>query len=90
MTGEDVKRILRDKGVSITELAEKLGTSPQNLGARFKVRYFKPEYLDEITQITGIQFIESKSDNELLSIIESQQRTIESLSRSLEAIIREK
>lgn len=86
MTGEYVRKTLLENGVVLAELANKIGITAQSLNSRFKVRYFRPEYLEEISKITGIAFDEPKSDASLLEIISSQQRTIESLSRSIESL----
>lgn len=84
MNGESVKLRLLENGIILAELANQLGISAQTLNSRFKARFFKPEYLAEITQLTGITFDIPQSDSQLLDIIKSQQRTIESLSRTIE------
>lgn len=86
MTGKDVREILLSNGVVLTELASKLGVTAQTLNSRLNAKYFKEDYLIDITNITGISFKKRSSSNEdnLLRIIESQQNTIEMLSRTIE------
>lgn len=86
MTGDYVRKTLLENGIVLADLANKLGITAQSLNSRFKARYFRPEYLDEISKITGVDFDEPKSDSSLLDIIASQQRTIESLSRTIEKL----
>ena len=93
MTGEDVRKKLIESGVVLSNLASQLGITAQSLNSRFKVRYFRPEYIDEISKITGIEFEEPKSDASLIEVIsslshtiESQQRIIESQQRTIESL----
>lgn len=84
MTGKEAREALLNKGVVLSELADKLGITAQTLNSRLNAKFFKTEYLDEILNITGISLEEPKVDEHLLEIIASQQRTIESLSRTIE------
>lgn len=86
MTGKDVREMLLNNGVVLTDLAKKLGITAQTLNSRLNAKYFKDEYLNEISGITGISFDMDKSlaNDNLLRIIESQQKTIEYLSRTIE------
>ena len=86
MTGKDVREMLLNNGVVLTDLAKKLGITAQTLNSRLNAKYFKDEYLNERSGITGISFDMDKSlaNDNLLRIIESQQKTIEYLSRTIE------
>jgi hypothetical protein len=53
MTGNEVKKILLDNGFVLSEIAEKIGITPQSLQARLGVKYFKPEYIQELNGILG-------------------------------------
>lgn len=44
-------------GISITELAERMGTSQQNLSKRLKVGKFTQEELEEIAKALGANYI---------------------------------
>ena len=44
-------------GMSLTELAEKLGTSQQNFSKRLKVGKFTQEELEEIAKALGANYI---------------------------------
>lgn len=86
MTGKEVREVLLNNGVVLSDLANSLGITAQTLNSRLNAKYFKDEYLKEISRLLNITF-ESKAqldNNGLLQIIESQQRTIESLSRTIE------
>lgn len=53
MTGQELKQILRDSGVNLAQLAEKLNITPQGLNSRFLVKSVKLEYLEEINAALG-------------------------------------
>lgn len=46
-------------GISITELAERMGTSQQNLSKRLKVGKFTQEELEEMAGHIGCKYISS-------------------------------
>lgn len=86
MTGKEVREALSSKGVVLSELADNLGITAQTLNSRLNAKHFKDEYLKEISSVLNITFETSniQDSNNLMQIIESQQRTIESLSRTIE------
>lgn len=86
MTGKEVREMLLSKGVILAELADSLGITAQTLNSRLNAKYFKDEYLKEISNILNISFEDETSfgSKSLLQIIESQQRTIEALSRIID------
>ena len=86
MTGRDVREMLLSKGVILSELADNLGITAQTLNSRLNAKHFKDEYLKEISNVLNITFETSnvQETNNLMQIIESQQRTIETLSRTIE------
>lgn len=53
MNGQEVKEKLRLEGVSLSELAAKMGLSSQALSNRMTRKHFKPEYLEEINSALG-------------------------------------
>lgn len=59
---ETIKDLLKLKKVSQVELAEKLGTSKQNINNKFKRNTFSPEELVKIAEILGMQlaFVDGK------------------------------
>lgn len=57
MTGQELKQILRDAGVNLAQLAEKLNITPQGLNSRFLVKSVKLEYLEEINHALGRNII---------------------------------
>lgn len=86
MTGKDVRETLLINGVVLSELANNLGITAQTLNSRLNAKHFKEEYLNEISDITGVLFEKNTpfSNDSLLEIIKSQQKTIEMLSRTIE------
>lgn len=53
MTGDEVREILKNNGIVLSELAEKIGLSNQALSNRLGVKYFKPEYMAQINEVLG-------------------------------------
>lgn len=53
MTGDEVRDILKKNGINLSALAEKIGISNQSLNSRFNVKYFKPEYLQQMNEVLG-------------------------------------
>jgi len=56
MMAEKIKILLIKKGMSTTDLAEKLGTKPQNLYNKFKRDNFSEKELLEIAEVLEIKF----------------------------------
>ena len=54
MKGEDVKRILKSYGVTQNDLAEKFGTSPQNISGRLQKDDILTGFIEDICGVTGI------------------------------------
>lgn len=86
MTGKEVRDTLLANGIVLSDLANTLGISAQTLNSRLNAKYFKNEYLDEISDILDISFDTKTDTNNLLKIIESQQRTIENLSETIKIL----
>ena len=58
-------------GVSVSELARRIGTSPQNLNQRLKVGRFSTEELENIAKALGAEFqLEFKFPNGSISQLE--------------------
>lgn len=53
MTGDEVRDILKKNGINLSALADKIGISNQSLNSRFNVKYFKPEYLQQMNEVLG-------------------------------------
>ena len=58
MTGEAVKQILYLKGIKITELAERLGISQQNMSSQLTVKDIKTGTLERIAEASGVPLSE--------------------------------
>lgn len=87
MTGEQLKNILRFRGVTMTELADKLGLNYRTLQGRMKVRTVRVPFLNQIAEVLGIdpcelmpeEEIEKKEATSLSSVLMGQmdlQRTL--------------
>lgn len=56
MMGTKIKMVLVKKGMNVVQLAELLGTTPQNLYKKFKRDNFSEKELVEIANVLGIKF----------------------------------
>lgn len=74
MEGKEVRTILQRNGVSLVQLAEKLGISPQGLNSRLNAREFKRSYLIELAQILGTDYF-GVTDTPHLAIATSEDDT---------------
>lgn len=89
---QKIKQLLRDKDISIRDFAKDLGITEQALQLLIRKNSTKIETLELIAQKLNVSISiffedftpcsETRSENDrLLAIIESQQRTIENLSK---------
>ena len=51
MNGEELKQYIKRSGMSVAAVAEQLGTSPQNLNAKFNRKSIKTDFLQKIKEI---------------------------------------
>lgn len=56
MMGTKIKMVLVKKGMNVVQLAELLGTTPQNLYKKFKRDNFSEKELIEIAVVLGIKY----------------------------------
>ena len=54
MSGEDVKKILAGNGITLRILAERLGTTPQNVSNLLSKEDIRTGLLEDISKVTGI------------------------------------
>lgn len=51
MTGEELRQLIKSSGMSLTEVAKELDTSPQNLNARLNRRSVKYDFAQAVKSI---------------------------------------
>lgn len=51
MTGNDVKQLIKSRGMTMTMMAKELGTSPQNLNGRLSSGSVKMDFLNSILRV---------------------------------------
>ena len=56
-TSIQVKTACAAAGVTLSELAQRLGTTPQNLSLKLKRGTFRPDDLEHIANALGIKYI---------------------------------
>lgn len=53
MNGDELKAYIKQRGMSLTQLANALGTSPQNLNAKFGRQTLKHDFLQSVMDIVN-------------------------------------
>ena len=82
MKGLELKEFLTSKGVILSELAVKLGMSPQGLKHRFEVKNVKPEFIKQIEEVVGFKIEEpSPAGTETQQFIELLKKKDEQIDR---------
>lgn len=56
MTGDQIKVLALKLNMSVSELARRLGESPQNFWPKIKRESFTPEELSQIAEKLGIEY----------------------------------
>lgn len=51
MSGEDLRQYIRHSGMSVSDIAKEMGTSPQNLSARFNRKSIKTDFWLKVKEI---------------------------------------
>ncbi|MBR8726015.1 hypothetical protein [Bacteroides pyogenes] len=103
MRGEDVKKILRDKGFVMSEIASIIGKSPQNLDGQLKSDDVRSGLLESIAKSVGYgmdlfyQELKKTSENDipilfennyLKQLIEQQKYTMETQKKLIASLER--
>lgn len=84
MKGFELKEYLTSKGIILSELAVKLGMSPQGLKHRFDVKNVKPDFIRQIEEVVGFKVEGVKSVNtETQQFIELLKKKDEQIDRLL-------
>ena len=84
MKGFELKEFLTSKGVILSELAVKLGMSPQGLKHRFEVKNVKPEFIKQIEDVVDFKIEDIKPvSTETQQFIELLKKKDEQIDRLL-------
>ena len=59
---KEIKKILIDKDMTVSDLAEELGTSKQNLNIKLKRKDMMLSYFDKILNVLGFKIAIVKDD----------------------------
>ena len=51
MSGDDIKKLIKSRGMSMTMVAKELGTSPQNLNGRLNSKSVRIDFLNQILAV---------------------------------------
>ena len=83
MKGFELKEYLVSKGVIFSDLAVKLGMSPQGLKHRFEVKNVKPEFVGQIEEAVGFKIEGTETITETQQFIELLKKKDEQIDRLL-------
>lgn len=51
MTGEDLKAYIKKSGLTMTDIAKQMGTTPQNIQARLSRKTLKADFIQRVKSI---------------------------------------
>lgn len=92
MSGDELKQLLKERGVVMTELAAMLGKTQQGLNSNLTVKKVKAEFIRQVEEATQMSFTEkdakalrnTHSVDELLAIIRQKDEVIGRLVTTIE------
>lgn len=94
MNGQELKRFLQGQGIKQADLAQKLGTTQQNLSYIFKAASVKTSRLEQIAAALGrdiTMFFETEKSteniSELQAIIKAKDDKIKELEATIQRLI---
>lgn len=84
MSGEEVRRALKERQINLSWLATQLNITPQALNTRLNARDFKQAYLLEITEVLQMNIFELPERNSAQAIVNIS--VCEDLSKGIERL----
>ena len=51
MSGEELKKYLKQRGMPLNKVADELGTSPQNLNGKLKAKSLKQDFINMVKEV---------------------------------------
>ena len=90
MTGNELRNILKGKGVVLTDLAAQLGMSQQVLNSRLSVKQLKADFIQKVEDIVGFNVTEApapsvpSSVDTLIGLLQKKDEQIDRLISLLE------
>ena len=83
MNGEELKQYIKRSGMSVAAVAEELGTSPQNLNAKFNRKSIKIDFFQKIKEMLalghsfGVRVTDTYINADLSRVDEANRRVID-------------
>lgn len=89
MTGEELKKLIVDKGFVLNDLAKELGITPQLLNRRLSVKAVKLDFIEKVEAALNIKLMEKpQADDGMMSafirLLQKKDEQIDRLIRLLE------
>ena len=68
MKGIELKETLMQRGVVLSDLAARLGITPQGLANKFMVKNIRPDFIRQVENAVGFSIAEMPNNNQQTSI----------------------
>ena len=88
MTGEELRKKLKETGISQAEIARRLGTIPETIGQKFEAKDIKTGFLEELCKVleVNMSFFYGGDSSQVSDELEKAKTTIKHLYEAVEQL----
>lgn len=88
MTGEELRKKLKETGISQAEIARRLGTIPETIGQKFEAKDIKTGFLEDLCKVleVNMSFFYGGDSSQVSDELEKAKTTIKHLYEALEQL----
>lgn len=88
MTGEELRRKLKETGISQAEIARRLGTIPETIGQKFEAKDIKTGFLEDLCKVleVNMSFFYGGDSSQVSDELEKAKTTIKHLYEAVEQL----
>lgn len=88
MTGEELRKKLKETGISQAEIARRLGTIPETIGQKFEAKDIKTGFLEDLCKVleVNMSFFYGGDSSQVSDELEKAKTTIKHLYEAVEQL----
>ena len=88
MTGEELRKKLKETGISQAEIARRLGTIPETIGQKFEAKDIKTGFLEDLCKVleVNMSFFYGGNSSQVSDELEKAKTTIKHLYEAVEQL----
>ncbi len=88
MTGEELRKKLKETGISQAEIARRLGTIPETIGQKFEAKDIKTGFLEDLCKVleVNMSFFYGGESSQVSDDLEKAKTTIKHLYEAVEQL----